>query len=55
MKKNYFILEFIKSGPFLLLLTLALLILLGVMISQHRRDIIKMKENVLYVAPAPGK
>jgi len=51
MKKDYFILEFIKSGPFLLLLILAILITIGVLIGNHRRDVIKMKENVLYVAP----
>jgi hypothetical protein len=51
MKKDYFFLEFIKSGPFLLLLILAILITIGVLIGNHRRDVIKMKENVLYVAP----
>jgi len=51
MKKDYFFLELIKSGPFLLLLILAILITIGVLIGNHRRDVIKMKENVLYVAP----
>lgn len=55
MKKDYFILEFIKSGPFLLLLILAIVILLGIVISNHHRNTIKMKENVLYVAPKPEK
>ncbi len=53
MKKNYFILELIKSGPFLLLIILALIILLGLAISNHHKDTVKMKEDVLYVAPDP--
>jgi hypothetical protein len=53
MKKDYFILELIKSGPFLLLLILALLILLGIAISNHHKDMVQMKEDVLYVAPKP--
>jgi hypothetical protein len=53
MKKDYFIIEFIKSGPFLLLLILAVLILLGILISNHHQDMVKMKEDVLYVAPKP--
>jgi hypothetical protein len=55
MKKDYFILELVKSGPFLLLLILALLIFLGIFISNHHRDTVQMKENILYVAPRPGK
>lgn len=55
MKKDSFLLEFIKSGPFLLLLILAVLILLGVIITNHHRETVKMKENVLYVTPKPGK
>jgi uncharacterized membrane protein YwzB len=51
MKKDYFFLEFIKSGPFLLLLILAVLILLGIAISNHHKDMVQMKEDVLYVAP----
>jgi hypothetical protein len=55
MKKDSFLLEFIKSGPFILLLVLAILILLGIVISNHHRDTVKMKENVMYVAPKPKK
>jgi hypothetical protein len=55
MKKDSFLLEFIKSGPFLLLLFLAIVILLGIVISNHHRDTVKMRENVLYVAPNPKK
>ncbi len=53
MKKEYFIIEFLKSGPVLLLLVLAILILIGVAISNHRKNIIQMKEEVIYIAPKP--
>jgi hypothetical protein len=53
MKKDYFILELIKSPPFLLLLILALLILLGLVIANHDKSTVQMKEDVLYVAPKP--
>jgi len=52
MKKEYFFLELLKSGPFLLLLILGILITIGVLIGNHRRDVVKMRENVIYVAPA---
>jgi len=55
MKKDYFILEFIKSGPFILLLILAILILVGILLSNRNENIVKMKEDVLYVAPTPKK
>jgi hypothetical protein len=53
MKKDYFIIEFIKSGPFILLLILAILILAGILISNHREKAVQMKEDVLYIAPKP--
>ncbi len=53
MKKDSFLLEFLKSGPFLLLLILAVVILLGIVVSNHHKQTVKMKENVLYVAPRP--
>lgn len=53
MKKDYFIIELIKSGPFRLLLILAILILLGIVISNHHKKMVKMKEDVLYVVPKP--
>ncbi|MGD0754825.1 MAG: hypothetical protein ABR927_07155 [Bacteroidales bacterium] len=53
MKKDSFLLEFIKSGPFILLLILAIAILLGILISNHHKEMVQMKENVLYVAPKP--
>jgi len=54
MKKDYFIIELIKSPPFLLLLILAFLIILGIVITNHRQDTVKMKEDVLYIAPDPA-
>jgi hypothetical protein len=53
MKKNYFILEFIKSGPFITLLVIAILILLGIVISNRHYNRVQMKEDVMYVAPKP--
>ena len=55
MKKDSFFLEFIKSGPFVLLLVLAILILLGIVISNHHRETVRMRENVMYVTPKPKK
>ncbi len=55
MKKDYFIIEFLKSGPFLLLLILAILILLGILISNHHEKAVQMKEDVLYISPKPTK
>ena len=54
MKKDYFIIELIKSTPFKMLIVLALLILLGVVIANRKKDSVKMKEDVLYVSPQPG-
>jgi len=51
MKKDYFIIEFIKSGPFILLMIIAILILLGILISNHHEKVIQMKEDVLYITP----
>jgi hypothetical protein len=53
MKKYHFILEFIKSGPFMLLIILALVVLLGLAISNHHKHIVQMRQNVLYVSPKP--
>ena len=55
MNKDSFLFEFLKSGPFRLLLILALLILMGILISNHHKAMVQMKENVLYVAPKPAK
>jgi hypothetical protein len=53
MKKDSFLLEFLKSGPFLLLLILAILIILGIVISNHHKEVVRMKEKVLYITPKP--
>ncbi len=55
MKKDYFIFELFRSGPFLLLLILAVLILAGILLSNRHKHMVKMKEDVIYVAPAPEK
>jgi hypothetical protein len=55
MKKDSFFFEFIKSGPFILLLVLAILILIGILISNHHEKAVQMKEDVLYIAPSPKK
>ena len=55
MNKASFLFEFLKSGPFRLLLILAILIFVGILISNHHKAMVQMKENVLYVAPAPKK
>lgn len=51
MKKDLFIIELIKSGPFKILVILALLIALGVAISKCKERKVQMKEDVLYVQP----
>jgi len=53
MKKNSYIMEFIKSGQFLLLLILAILIFLGIAFSNRKKNVVKMKEEVIYVSPSP--
>jgi cell division protein FtsL len=55
MKKDSFLLEFLKSGPFLLLIIIALAVTLGVVITNHHRAVVKMRENVIYVTPKPQK
>jgi len=54
MKKNYFVVEFIKSPPFLLLIIIAILIAIGVIITNRHRNTIQMKEDILYIAPKHG-
>lgn len=55
MKKDYFLFELLKSGPVRLLIIIAVLILLGVFISNHHKAMVQMKENVLYVTPKSNK
>jgi hypothetical protein len=38
MKKDSFILQLLKSGPFLLLIIIALVVFLGVVIANHHRN-----------------
>lgn len=54
MKKNFFIVELIKSPPFLIFIILALLITIGVLIANHKEKVIQMKEDVLYLHPNPS-
>jgi len=53
MRKNSFLIEFLKSGPFIALLILAILILLGMLITSHHQKTVEMKEDILYIAPKP--
>ena len=55
MKKDYFIIELIKSGPFILLMIIVFLILVGVYFSNHHKDTVVMKEDVMYIAPKPKR
>jgi hypothetical protein len=57
MKKQFFIVELLKSPPFLMLVILALLITMGVLIANHKEKekVIKMKEDVMYITPVPKK
>ena len=57
MKKHFFIVELLKSPPFLMLLILAILITLGVIIANHKEkaNVVKMKEEVIYVHPETKK
>jgi hypothetical protein len=53
MKKNSFLLELLKSPPFLIFLVLAILITIGVLIANHieKEKVVKMKEDVIYIHP----
>ncbi len=53
MKKNLFIIELIKSPPFLIFIILALLITVGVLLANRREKVVKMKEDILYISPKP--
>lgn len=57
MKKHFFIVELLKSPPFLVLLILAILITLGVILANHKEktNVVKMKEEVIYVHPETKK
>jgi hypothetical protein len=51
MKKDLFVVEFIKSGPFRLLLLLIMIIVIGVHVSKCKARKVQMKEDVLYIQP----
>ncbi len=53
MKRNLFIVELIKSPPFLIFIILALLITIGVVLMNRKEKAVQMKEDVLYIAPKP--
>jgi hypothetical protein len=53
MKKDFFILELLKSFPFKVLILLVLFIVLGVTISKCKEKQVQMKEDVLYIHPKP--
>jgi hypothetical protein len=57
MKKNSFVMELIKSPPFLMLIIIALMITIGVVIANHKEKekVIKMKEDVIYIHPETKK
>ena len=55
MKKDLFIIELIKSPPFRILIILALLIIIGVIIINHKEKTVRMKEEILYIQPSPEK
>lgn len=55
MKRNSFIVELIKSPPFLIFIFLALLIIIGVILANRKEKVVKMKEDVLYIKPTPSE
>ena len=55
MRKNSFIIELIKSPPFIFFIVLAALIVIGMIIANHREKVIQMKEDILYIQPKPSK
>ncbi len=55
MKKNSFMIELIKSPPFLIFIILVLIITLGVIIANRKEKVVQMKEDVLYIKPQPAE
>ena len=51
MNKNSFLVELIKSGPFKILIIIALLIILGVVLLNRKEKAMQLKEDVLYLPP----
>jgi hypothetical protein len=54
MKKNSFLLEFIRSFPFKVFAFLVITIVAAVMIHKCNDDKKRMKEDTLYIHPRPG-
>jgi hypothetical protein len=54
MKRNSFLIELIKSPPFLIFIVLVLIITLGVIIANRKEKVVQMKEDVLYIKPKQG-
>lgn len=54
MKRNSFIIELIKSPPFLIFIVLVLAITLGMIIANRKEKVVQMKEDVLYIKPKQG-
>jgi hypothetical protein len=55
MKKNFFMIELIKSPPFLIFIILVLAITIGVILANRREKVVQMKEDILYIKPKPGE
>jgi len=55
MKRNSFVIELIKSPPFIFFFILAMLIILGVLLANRKQKVVQMKEDVLYVQPKPSE
>jgi len=55
MKKNLFIVELVKSPPFLIFIILALAITIGVILANRKEKVVKMQEDVLYISPKPAQ
>jgi hypothetical protein len=53
MKREYFVLELLKSAPFRILVFIVLLILSIMYIHKCNEKKVQMKEDVLYIHPKP--
>jgi hypothetical protein len=53
MKKNIFLVELVKSPPFLIFIILAFLITIGVILANRKEKVVQMKEDILYIQPKP--
>ncbi len=53
MKKDYFIIELVKSTPFRLLIFIVMIIFIILYIGKCNEKKVQMKEDILYVQPKP--